>query len=41
MDDTKLPVPNLVCLQQFYPRCEEMKDGRPQYVQFGKRKHSF
>jgi len=39
-DDSKLHAPNLVCLQQFCPRCEEVEDG-VDCVRWGRRKHSF
>ena len=37
--EAKLHVPNLVCVQQFYSRCEDAGDG--DCVQCGTRKHSF
>jgi len=40
MDDAKLYVPNLVCVQQFCSRCENVEDGEVS-VRCGKRNHSF
>ena len=47
MQDTKhsdkknVHVPNLVCLQQFCSKCENISDMELDCVQCGKRKHSF
>ena len=38
-DSAKLQVPNLVCVQQFSSRCEDVEDG--DCVRCGKKKHSF
>jgi len=38
-DESKLHVPNLVCAQQFYSRCEDVEDGH--CVRCGRRKHTF
>ena len=40
-DRATLHVPNLVCMQQFCPRCENVEDAKRDCVQCGKRKHSF
>ena len=36
-----LHVPNLVCLQQFCSRCEDVEHAERQYERCGVRKHSF
>jgi len=38
-EDAKLLVPNLICVQQFCSRCDDVEDGDG--VRCGKRKHSF
>jgi len=40
-DRATLHVPNLVCLQQFCSRCEDVEDVERDGVQCGKRKQSF
>ena len=40
-DLAKLHVPNLVCLQQFYSKCEMMTDINANCERCGKRRHSF
>ena len=40
-DMTNEHVPNLVCLQQFYSKCENISDIRKGCIQCGKRIHSF
>ena len=38
--DAKLHIPNLVCVQQFCSRCEDVEEEED-CVRCGKRKHSF
>ena len=40
-DMAKEHVPNLVCVQQFCARCEEMEDGSIYCEQRGRSMHSF
>lgn len=40
-DKAKVHVHNLVCIEQFCSKCENMDEIDKQYVQCGKRKHSF
>ena len=39
-DEAKLHVPNLVCVQQFCSRCEDVEALERDCVRFGKRKFS-
>ena len=39
-DEANLHVPNLVCVQQFCSRCEDVEDAR-ECVRFGTKRHSF
>jgi len=40
-DTTNEHVPNLVCLQQFCSKCENISEIRQECIQCGKRVHSF
>ena len=40
-DEAKLQVCNLVCVQQFCSRCEDVEEGELECVGCGTRKHSF
>ena len=40
-DRATLHVPNLVCVQQFCSRCEDVEDAQRECVQCGEGKHSF
>jgi len=40
-DRVTLPIPNLVCVQQFCSKCEDVEDVRRKCAQCGERKQSF